>query len=245
MDAPALPDVREIATGAFGRVYALQLASGDTVAIKCTAARGLSQFRCLWKLGHAQIPHTISAMAALRNAGPPLLPAPCELAIAMTHVHGTTLREHLIARAVLGQSVEMPLVRQWTAQLVDFLLHIQVKLGLSHDDLKLGNIMVENQRNLRIVDFTFAGYKPVDEWHCGTLCYMPPERLFYTERPPYATMLGLPIWFPAGLWSSNLRPPPQGWTGYLGSGCTHGYHDADRTAPESAPNFSGGLPCPG
>lgn len=194
MDAPSLPDVREIATGAFGRVYALRLVSGETVAIKCTKARGLSEFRCLWMLGHAQVPHTISALAALRNAGPPLLPEPCELAIAMTHVHGTTLRENLIARAVLGQPLEMTLVRQWTSQLVNFLLHIQVKLGLSHDDLKLGNIMVEQQRDLRIVDFTFAGHKPIGEWHCGTLCYMPPERLFYTERPPYATVAGPDIW---------------------------------------------------
>ena len=211
METPSLPEVRAIATGAFGRVYAARLASGNTVAIKCTRARGVSEYRCLCLLGHARIPHTISAIAALRNAGPPLLPEPCELAIAMTHVHGTTLREHLIARAILGQPMDMALVRQWTAQLVDFLLHIQVgiaypcwieasyhfdqvKLGLSHDDLKLGNIMVENQRELKIVDFTFAGPKPADEWHCGTLCYMPPERLFYTTRPPYATLAGPDIW---------------------------------------------------
>lgn len=211
MDPVGLPEVRAIATGAFGRVYAVRLASGNTVAIKCTRARGASEYRTLCLLGHTRIPHTISAIAALRNAGPPLLPEPCELAIAMTHIRGTTLREHLIARAILGQPMDMALVRQWTAQLVDFLLHIQVKLGLSHDDLKLGNIMVENQRELKIVDFTFAGPKPVDEWHCGTLCYMPPERLFYTNRPPYATLAGPDIWAVGVLMSTlTLTAQPLG-----------------------------------
>jgi|WetSurMetagenome_2_1015567.scaffolds.fasta_scaffold00184_4 serine/threonine protein kinase len=189
-----VPELRDIATGAFGRVYSARLTSGATVAIKCTKAHGESEYLCLWMLGQAAVPHTISAVAALKNAGPPLLPEPCQLAIAMTHVRGTTLRENLIARAILGQPVEMPLVKQWTAQLVDFLLHLQVKLGLSHDDLKLGNIMVEAQRELRVVDFTFAGPKRPDEWHCGTVCYMPPERLFYTQRPEHVTQSGPDMW---------------------------------------------------
>jgi serine/threonine protein kinase len=194
MEPIQLPELRIIAVGSFGRVYAVQLAGGETVAIKTTKAVGESEYHTLWFLGHVQVPHTVSAIAALRNAGPPLLPEPCELAIAMTHVRGTTLREHLTARAILGQSVDMALVRQWSGQLVDFLLHAQVKLGLSHDDLKLGNIMVERERDLRVVDFTFAGYKRPDEWHCGTLCYMPPERLFYLTRPLYATRAGPDMW---------------------------------------------------
>ena len=100
----------------------------------------------------------------------------------------------MTARAILGQPVDMALVHQWSGQLVDFLLHAQVKLGLSHDDLKLGNIMVEKERNLRVVDFTFAGFKRPEDWHAGTLTYMPPERLFYTVRPVYATQTGPDIW---------------------------------------------------
>ena len=83
------PEVRDIAVGSFGRVYAARMASGKIVAIKCTKARGESEYRCLWLLGHMQIPHTISAIAALKNAGPPLLPESCQIAIAMTHVQGT------------------------------------------------------------------------------------------------------------------------------------------------------------
>jgi len=190
-----LPEVRSIAQGSFGSVFALRLASGDTVAIKCTSLEGAeAEYRSLWFLGFTEVPHTISSVAALRNAGPPWLPEPCKLAIAMTHVRGTTLREHLTARAILGQCLDMDQVRQWTAQLVDFLFHAQVKLGLSHDDLKMGNIMVEAQRNLKVVDFTFSGFKAPDQWHYGTLNYMPPERLFYTTRPIYATQAGPDIW---------------------------------------------------
>jgi serine/threonine protein kinase len=189
-----IPEVRDIAVGSFGRVYAALLSTGDTVAIKGAQIANESEYRCLYQLGQARIPHTITAIAALRNAGPPLLPEPCQLAIAMTHVHGTTLREYLTARAILGQPLGMPLVRQWTGQIVNFLLHAQVKLGLSHDDLKLGNIMVSEQRELKIVDMTFAGPKRADEWHCGTLCYMPPERLFHGARPSYATTVGPDIW---------------------------------------------------
>ena len=105
----------------------------------------------------------------------------------LPHVQGTTLREYLTARAILGKPIEMFLVRQWVGQIVNFLLHAQVKLALSHDDLKLGNIMVENQTQLRIVDFTFAGPREPDEWHCGTICYMAPERLFYARRPYWAS----------------------------------------------------------
>jgi hypothetical protein len=87
------PEVKIIARGAFGSVYAARLASGETVAIKCTkGTSGEAEYRCLWFLGFAKIPHTISAVAALKNGGPPLLPESCDLAIAMTHVHGTTLR---------------------------------------------------------------------------------------------------------------------------------------------------------
>jgi serine/threonine protein kinase len=187
-------EVRELGAGCFGRVYALRIRA-SAVAIKAGSARNESELSCLWALRQARVPHTVYALAALRNAGPPLLPEPCELAIAMTRVAGVTLREHLVARCVLGQTLPLDMVIKWTAQLVDFLSHMHTRLGLAHEDLKLGNIMVEHGTlDLRVIDFTFAGRRRGDEWQCGTVCYMAPERLFMATRPVWATQEGPDVW---------------------------------------------------
>ncbi len=66
---------------------------------------------------------------------------------------------------------------------------------MTHEDLKLGNIMVDARRELRIIDFTMAGPRgdPLS-WQYGTVCYMPPERLFFSRRPNWATNQGPDIW---------------------------------------------------
>jgi len=186
--------VREISRGCFGTVYALRLAGlNDSVAIKTLSTANELEYQVLWAIGKARIPHTVAAISALRECGPPLLPESCPLAIAMTLVHGVTLRTYLQSASVLGVRLELPVVVRWTSQLIHFLLHLKVRLGLSHDDLKLGNVMVENG-NLRVVDFTFAGRNDPAKWKCGTLCYMPPERLFGTHRPEWATLEGSDMW---------------------------------------------------
>lgn len=46
-----------------------------------------------------------------------------------------------------------------------------------HRDLKLENILVDDQLNLKIVDFGFASYKNIDclKSYRGTMTYMAPE----------------------------------------------------------------------
>ncbi len=187
--------LRELGVGCFGKVYALRLEGGSgSVAIKtCGAERGRAEFDCLWAIGQAEVPHTIKAVSALVDAGPPLLPSRCAMAIAMTRVPGVTLREYLGAVAITGMRVSQQTLHSWTAQLFDFLLHLQVRLGLSHDDLKMGNIMVESMR-LTVVDYTFAAGRKPSEWRSGTVCYMAPERLFSETQPPCATPEGPDIW---------------------------------------------------
>ena len=190
-------DVREMGTGSFGAVYAL-LVSRGSVAIKACAVKGDSELTCLWALRQARIPHTVYALAALRNAGPPLVPERCPLLIAMTLVQGITLREYLAARCALSRPLALDSIRRWMAQLVDFLLHLEVRLHFSHNDLKLGNIMVEHvSLELRVIDFTFASHydeQSADAWQCGTVCYMAPERLFLSRRPAWSTLPGADLW---------------------------------------------------
>jgi len=187
--------LRELGAGCFGRVYALKLEATDgSVAVKTGGARAETEYQCLWAIGQAGIPHTVAAISALRNAGPPFLPVTCDFAIAMTRVCGVTLREYLGAVATTGMRVSMLTLRQWTAQFFDFLLHLEVRLKLTHGDLKLGNIMVDNMQ-LRVVDYTFASQKLSEaEWQCGTVCYMSPERLFASRPPAWATPEGPDIW---------------------------------------------------
>jgi serine/threonine protein kinase len=219
-------DTRKRGKGAYGRVYAIRVGrTADTktvVAIKAGSASNESEYECLWAIRQARIPHTIYALAAMRNAGPPMLTDPCELAIAMTHVQGVTLREYLAARSLVGQPISYALIVHWMAQMVDFLLHLQVRLGFSHDDIKLGNIMVEETCStkplLRVVDFTFAGRNPTggragrpaeEDWQRGTVCYMAPERLFLEKRPSWATSEGPDVWAMGTLLSTlvlNAQP---------------------------------------
>ena len=49
--------------------------------------------------------------------------------------------------------------------------------GVSHRDLKLENILVDNDLNLKIADFGYAAYQKVDllKSYRGTFTYMAPE----------------------------------------------------------------------
>lgn len=49
--------------------------------------------------------------------------------------------------------------------------------GVAHRDLKLENILVDNELNIKIADFGFATFKNVNqlESYSGTMTYMAPE----------------------------------------------------------------------
>ena len=71
------------------------------------------------------------------------------------------------------------------------------KLGMAHRDIKLENILIKKNYEIKIIDFGFGMYNPenkLEKFFCGTPNYMAPE---IAEKKPYIGQL-------ADMWSLGI-----------------------------------------
>lgn len=145
----------------------------------------------LRKMRLSCIPNTVWAVgSALVHALPPFsnnMRAPKDdevyVAIVMPYVSANTLRCQLASLANLGNRCSSEHVRKVMGGLASFSYAVYEKYRLSHNDYKLGNVLVNSAWSPTVVDFSFvhsASAKHTrDTWCRGTPCYMSPEHWFF------------------------------------------------------------------
>ncbi|XP_043916287.1 testis-specific serine/threonine-protein kinase 4-like [Protopterus annectens] len=77
--------------------------------------------------------------------------------------------------------------RKWFRQLCEGVAYMHSN-GIAHRDLKLDNLLIDSDGNIKIADFGFA--RPVENQNlsrtfCGTRSYMPPEVLLRESYNPF------------------------------------------------------------
>ena len=101
--------------------------------------------------------------------------------IVMEFVDGTTLQEYVSGGRTLNPKQVIDIIYQ-CAKGLDY-VHRQ---GIIHRDLKPGNIMLSNDGEVKIMDFSIAhvdvGFENLDTEVHGSPMYMPPEQLSEEKR---------------------------------------------------------------
>lgn len=92
--------------------------------------------------------------------------------IIMEYVQGGLLFDFCQSFGAMGEDVG----RFFLAQLLDAVEYMHER-KVVHRDLKLENILIDDNFNLKIADFGFASYKSIDALNSyrGTMTYMAPE----------------------------------------------------------------------
>ncbi len=158
--------------GGLGVVYgARDLRLGRQVAIKAlrtdrllTPAHAEREARALAALRHPGVVAIYGLHEAASPGGEP------ELLLVMERVDGRTLAEVLAGG---GGGANAP---RWSAELLDAMVHAHGR-RIVHGDLKPGNLMVEADGRLRVLDFGLARRAGEGPWlRGGTPGYMAPEQ---------------------------------------------------------------------
>lgn len=119
---------------------------------------------------------------------------PRQINIVMEYVGGTSLHSHV--RRHLGRKLHESEARRLFRQIVEGVSYCHAR-AVTHRDLKLENILLDEDSNVKLIDFGFATCSSADQKSrvfCGTPSYMAPEiiaRKDYVGPPVDVWALGV------------------------------------------------------
>ena len=102
-----------------------------------------------------------------------------QILIIMEYVNGISMREYYnknIKNQKLNNKKEL-IIKKYFSQIFSAMSYIH-KNHMAHRDIKLENILIDKNQDIKIIDFGFGMYNPEDKlqnFFCGTPNYMPPE----------------------------------------------------------------------
>ena len=183
----------EVGSGAFGKVVlGKHILTGETVAIKILDKMILSQTPEDYEL----VRQEISILKIVKHKYIvqlyEILQTPQHIFIIMEYCEGKDLMDYILTKTRLSELESLKFFQQLINAL--FYLHSQ---NISHRDVKIDNMLLDRNKDLKLVDFGLSTKYTDDtllDQPCGTVVYAAPEVLDGNE---YHGML-------ADVWSSGI-----------------------------------------
>ena len=183
----------EVGSGAFGKVVlGKHILTGETVAIKILDKMILSQTPEDYEL----VRQEISILKIVKHKYIvqlyEILQTPQHIFIVMEYCEGKDLMDYILTKTRLSELESLKFFQQLINAL--FYLHSQ---NISHRDVKIDNMLLDRNKDLKLVDFGLSTKYTDDtllDQPCGTVVYAAPEVLDGNE---YHGML-------ADVWSSGI-----------------------------------------
>ncbi|CAD8115790.1 unnamed protein product [Paramecium primaurelia] len=154
----------KIGEGLFGQIHKCLTVEGDTCAIKiykeeCPKKLREKEIKILQSISHTNIQKIVKS--------------DCEYKWFITELMNQDLYSVITKRGILQQIT----IKQILLQLCNGLTYLH-SIGYVHRDIKLENVMLSKEPNLKIIDFGLSVYIESNKLyprHCGTPTYMAPE----------------------------------------------------------------------
>ena len=183
----------ELGSGAFGKVVlATHILTNEKVAIKILDKIILSETPEDLELVYQEI--SILKIVKHKNIAQlyEILETPKHIFIIIEYCEGKDLMDYILTKSKLTEIESLKIFQQ----LINTLLYLHSQ-NITHRDIKIDNMLLDKNKNLKLVDFGLSTYYSDDKLlnqPCGTVVYAAPEVL---EGKEYHGML-------ADVWSSGI-----------------------------------------